>query len=371
MRIEDPLILGAGPAGCAAAIVLAQGGAQPVLLDRQAEVSDTICGGFLSWRTAAQLLALGIDLPALDAHPVTRLRLIAGSRIAEVNLPGTAWGLSRRTLDTAMRKRAVEAGAVLEIDTIRNLAGTLAVGQRQEWHGSALFLASGKHDVRRAPRPRSAADPAMGLRLRTRPSPALAQELAATIELHLFAGGYAGIVMQEDGTANICLALRKSLLTGAGGDPRQLLEQLSTANPALARRLEPGWHAARIDCIAAVPYGWIARETQHGLFRLGDQAAVIPSLAGEGMGIAIASGTAAAARFLASGPAAAPAFQQAFASAAVRPVQMARLARRLAESPLGQRAGLALAAALPAFAGLLMDSTRIALPETKPPLSCT
>ena len=57
--MDAPLILGAGPAGCAAAIVLAKGGAQPMLLDRDEAVGDPLCGGFLSWRTLEQLQALG------------------------------------------------------------------------------------------------------------------------------------------------------------------------------------------------------------------------------------------------------------------------------------------------------------------------
>ncbi len=68
---------------------------------------------------------------------------------------------------------------------------------------------------------------------------------------------------------------------------------------------------------------------------------------------------------------AAPVFQRAFARAAARPVRVARLARSLAESPLGHHAGMALLRALPAFAVLLMDSMRIAMSESNPPLSCT
>ncbi len=362
MRHPHPLILGAGPAGCAAAITLAQAGAQPLLIDRQAQAGDALCGGFLSWRTAAQLAGLGINPQALGAHWVMRLALFAGSRIARAPLPAPAWGLSRRTLDNALRRRALACGAQLAIDTVRRIEGTTAVGQKHDWHGAALFLATGKHDLRGALRPRTAADPALGLRLRLAPSAALAQELDGTIELHLFDGGYAGIVLQEDGTANLCLALRKSLLVGAGGDPQALLAGLARAHPAFAARLEPGWEAARIDGLGAVPYGWIARQTVPGLFRMGDQAAVIPSLAGEGMGIALASGTAAARACLAGGGAAAPAFQRDFARAARGPLRLAGLARRLAESPLAQPAALRIMGAVPALAGLLMDRTRVPLP---------
>ena len=80
MRRTAPLILGAGPAGCAAAIALAEAGAAPILLDRDEEARDQLCGGFLSWRTVAQLRALGVDPARLGARRVERLALFAGER---------------------------------------------------------------------------------------------------------------------------------------------------------------------------------------------------------------------------------------------------------------------------------------------------
>ncbi|MEC7399713.1 MAG: NAD(P)-binding protein [Pseudomonadota bacterium] len=38
--MSAPLILGAGPAGCAAAITLAEQGHTPILIDRDAKVGD-------------------------------------------------------------------------------------------------------------------------------------------------------------------------------------------------------------------------------------------------------------------------------------------------------------------------------------------
>ncbi|MEO5705533.1 MAG: FAD-dependent monooxygenase [Alteraurantiacibacter sp.] len=365
MRLTSPLILGAGPAGCAAAIVLARAGARPLLLDRSEQPGDALCGGFLSWRSVEQLAALGVSPQGLGAHRVTGLRVFAGRQQAQAALPAPSWGLSRRALDTALRHKALAAGAELAVDTIREVRGLVAHGSR-DWQGDALLLASGKHDVRGQPRPRTDADPALGLRLRVTPSPALRRELAGMIELHLFDGGYAGIVLQENGTANLCLAIRKSRLTRAGGNPRALLENLARQHPRFAERLEPGWQAERIETIGAVPYGWIARETLPGLFRLGDQAAVIPSLAGEGMGVAMASGAMAAQAWLVGGAAAAPAYQRQLARTARHPLAVARTARALAESPLAQPLALGLVRALPGLASLLLAHTRIAAP----PLSC-
>ena len=126
--------------------------------------------------------------------------------------------------------------------------------------------------------------------------------------------------MQEDGSANACLAVHRSRLREAGG-PDALLHRIAAETPALAARLEHGWGA--IDAVANVPYGWRTGDTSAGLFRLGDQAAVIPSLAGEGIGIALASGYSGAQALVAGGPAGSVAWQRAFARAVARPVRNA------------------------------------------------
>jgi flavin-dependent dehydrogenase len=359
MRRTAPLILGAGPAGCSAAIVLAQAGAPPLLLDSEAEVGDPLCGGFLSWRTAAQLRRLGIDPAALGARPVDRLALVAGGSEAVIPLPGHAYGLSRHALDEALRGRALALGAKLEIDSARGIEGLEVIGRERRWTGDGLFLATGKHDVRGLARPRRAPDPALGLRLRL-PASALRDRLiGGRIELHAFRGGYAGVVLQEDGRANLCLAVRKSLLARHGREPAQLLAGLAASHPALAERLGADWHKLAIETIGAVPYGWLARTTDPGLFRLGDQAAVIPSLAGEGIGIALASGTMAARAWLERGAAGAGDYQQRLAAVARRPMAAGALARHLAESPLATRLGLGLARHLPRLLRTLMEASRI------------
>jgi len=351
-----PLILGAGPAGCAAAITLAQAGAAPVLLDRDAEGRDPLCGGFLSWRTMEQLRALGIDPTRLGASRVDRVTLFTRETATTLPLPSPAFGLSRHALDNALRQRALVVGAELEVDTARGIEGITVLGRHREWSSDGLFLATGKHDVRGLARPRQSRDPALGLRLRLAPSPARRLLLARSIELHLFRGGYAGIVLQEDGSANVCLALRKSRL---GGDPAALLASLAERHPAFAERLGSDWQDRPIESIGAVPYGWIARSTAPGLFRLGDQAAVIPSLAGEGIAIALTSGAMAAGYWLERGPEGASAYQHALARRAAGPVRAARLARMLAESQLGARLGLALAQRIPPVLRALIEASRI------------
>ena len=355
--MSRPIVLGAGPAGSVAALQLARGGAQPILIDRDADVGDAICGGFLSWRTAQALRALDCDPVALGARRVTRLRLFAGAREAQAALPEPGYGLSRHALDSALRKLAVENGAQLEIDRARSVLPGAIKGERQIWESPGIFLATGKHDVRGRSRPRGAGDHAVGLRVRLPASAQGERLIGEAIELHLFEGGYAGVVLQEDGSANVCLALRKSALVDAGGDPWRLLRRVAERNPAFADRLASSAGDLPVDTIGAVPYGWIARDTQEGIYRLGDQAAVIPSLAGEGMAIAIASGEAAAQAYL-NGQAA-PEFQRRFAQRAVRPVRVAEQLWHAAERPFGAASMIVISRALPALAGLAMRASRI------------
>lgn len=350
-----PVIIGAGPAGTAAAITLARAGARPLLLDRQREAGDALCGGFLSWRTLDTLARLG--LPDPGGHPVDRLRLFAGDQVAEAPLPRPAAGLSRARLDAMLRARAIAEGAVLEGGvTVKSLEhGRITLHDGSELAPGALFVATGKHDLRGLGRPR---DPhqTVGIRVRLAPGDALTRLAAGAIELHLFRDGYCGLVLQEGGRGNLCLAVRRERLRESGGTPMTLLRQWAEESPHFADRL--ALVDGEADAIGAVPYGWIARTGSAGLYRLGDQAAVIPSLAGEGNGIALASGMRAARAWLRGEDGAH--YQAAMARAAARPVRTAWLLWRLAEHPWSARRMTGLAGIAPWLAGRLAGQTRIA-----------
>jgi len=350
-------VLGAGPAGSVAALLLARSGKQPILIDRDARIGDAICGGFLSWKTAAVLRALGCDPVALGAHRANRLRLFAGEKMSETLLPEQGFGLSRHSLDTALRDAAVAAGAELVIERAREVGPGRIVTDFREWRTEGLFLATGKHDVRGEARPRGSKDPALGLRIRMPSSPERTKLIDDAIELHLFEGGYAGIVLQEDGSANICLAVNKSAMAKAGGKPHDLLRAYAERAPAFAKRLGDLEGDESIDTIGSVPYGWIARTTEAGVYRLGDQAAVIPSLAGEGMSIALASAKDAVAAFC--GGTCGPDYQAAFARRAARPVRTAAALWRVSETRRGGPIVTAMAGRLPEFARLVMRWSRI------------
>lgn len=362
--MTDAIVIGAGPAGAAAAIGLARAGAKVVVLERARETGDALCGGFLSWQSLARLDALGIDRTALGGQQVGRVRLFAGSRRSETRLPQAAMGVSRRRLDTVLQAAAVTAGADLQ----RGVHATMIDGHTVQTRDGAtlaapsLFLASGKHGFRGEPREPALwqqHDPVMGLRLRLPPHPALDRLIGDTVELHLFDRGYAGLVRQEDGSANLCLATHKSRLDEADGDPAALLRALGAVHPELGERLAYADWSQSIDAIGHVPYGWRTADTEPGLFRLGDQAGVIPSLAGEGMGLALASGDAAVAAWRHGGADAAPTFQRQLALRMARPFTIANAVWRAGENPRTAGVLTSLASSFPSLVRWMSQATRI------------
>ncbi len=357
MRRTPVLIAGGGPAGAAAAIVLARDGARPVVVDRGTGPRDLVCGGFLGWDALAALRALGIEPAALGARPITRLRLVAAGRVVEAALPHAAAGLSRRTLDAALLEAAGTAGAeVRGGQVIRAVEDrTLRLANGADMAGEALFLATGKHEVRGAGRPTGGRGLSVGLRAALPVDAARSAALAGTIELHFVEGGYAGLLLQEDGRTNFCLSIETARVARAGG-AAALIDALGRAYPRLGARLDG--YKGPFQAVAGVPYGWRATAAEApGVWRIGDQAAVIASLAGDGVAIALTSGASAATAFLAGSGAGA--WQRGFARRSARPLMLAETLRFAAERPAGQRALAALAGWSPALARLAARLTRI------------
>lgn len=364
MTALQAIVVGAGPAGSATAIGLARAGANILLLERARDTGDALCGGFLSWRSLARLDALGIDRAVLGGQVVTHVRLFAGRHHSESALPAPAMGISRRRLDGVLQAVATQAGAALERGVRATAIGEGGVRTRDGAMLSAptVFLAAGKHGFRGFPREPAAwqrGDPVMGLRLRLPSNAVLDRLVGDAVELHLFDRGYAGLVRQEDGSANLCLAVHKSRLDAAGGDPAALLRVLGDAHAPLGERLAHADWARAIDAIGHVPYGWRTRETAPGLYKLGDQAGVIPSLAGEGMGLAFASAEGAVAAWRRGGAGAAPAFQHRLAGRMTRPFAIANAIWRAGEIPRTAGVMAGMASLFPPLVRMMSRATRI------------
>ena len=123
------------------------------------------------------------------------------------------------------------------------------------------------------------------------------------MELVLFEGGYAGLLLVEANAANLSLVVSTDRLARARGAWEGLLASLQAECPALARRLAGATPLrARPLAISRLPYGFIhapRAADPPDLYRLGDQAAVIPSLTGDGVALALHTARRGAEAFLA------------------------------------------------------------------------
>ncbi len=107
----DVAIVGAGPAGSAAAIVLARAGARVALLERARFPRDKTCGDGLSDDAQQALARLGVaEAIGARAHCVPRAEVTApGGTLLTVD--GPFWTLRRAQFDMELARAAVDAGA--------------------------------------------------------------------------------------------------------------------------------------------------------------------------------------------------------------------------------------------------------------------
>jgi len=328
---DEVLILGGGVAGCAASIALARKGRGVTLIEREPTPRHKVCGEFLSGEALEDLHALGIDVASLGAVPINYVRLAAARRAAEAPLPFPAASLTRKALDTALIAEAVLAGVRIERGrSVQSLSRTTtnlwraSLDDGTTYEAPTVFLATGKHDLRGHGRPK---DPHqwVAFKMYYRLSPAQTTELADASELTLYAGGYGGIQPVEDGITNFCCVVQRRYFARAGLRWEGLLAKMQQDCPHLAMRLrgaEP--LLEKPITVTHIPYGYLRRSTEEGLYCIGDQAAVIPSFTGDGISIALHTARRATAAYLAAEPA--PVFQPKLRSAMLPQMRLAEVA---------------------------------------------
>ncbi len=116
-RRFDVLVVGAGPAGSTAALVLARAGASVALLDKAHFPRDKACGDLIGPRGLQVLTDLRIPVP--PGSDIGSMLVVGptGRRVVlpcfdGVTYPGRARATTRTVFDDALRTAALEAGAV-------------------------------------------------------------------------------------------------------------------------------------------------------------------------------------------------------------------------------------------------------------------
>ncbi len=316
MSHTDIVVIGAGPAGAAAAIRAARNGATVRVFDKAPYGRDKVCGDGLTPRAVAALNELAIDLA--DAHRIAGLRMIANRTVRELPWPsgtrfpdhGAVW--PRRRLDAALIDAAAEAGAevVWETEALPEFAGGRVIGVKADGHvhtADMVIAASGAPGaVARMLGAERVDDEPFGLAIRTyAESPRHASEhLEACLTLRDENGtpvpGYGWMFPAGDGTVNIGVG---ALSTMKGFKKLNLNRLLSSYRELVNDAWELGPNLER-------PMAWrlpmsARRRHGQGWVAIGDAAGLVNPMNGEGIDYGLESGMLAADLFL-DDPASAP-----------------------------------------------------------------
>ncbi len=256
-------ILGAGPAGSAAAIAALQAGAGVEIFERSRLPRHKVCGEFLTPEIAAALDALDAwsefdrEMPAR----VDRAALWFGTRRKTWKLAEAGWGLSRYTLDLLLLRRAERLGAVLRGGGFEERAPAVLASGRA---GRA------QRGVRRFGFKAHFSGPA-----------------DSAVELFFFEGGYVGVSAVERGLTNVCGLAREDLLAAHGFD----FDELTASHRPLAERLRPLSRTMKWLAAGPVTFERRFRETPgEGIYPAGDALAFVDPFTGTGITAALVTG---------------------------------------------------------------------------------
>ena len=146
----DVAIIGAGPAGAIAAVHLAAGGHQVLLLDKDHFPRKKICGDGLLEDAVRCIDAAGAgESVRRHGHIMHMASVFSPSRI-EVKIPGRYITIKRYLLDTLIAQRAVEAGAVFAAGKVERITvepdetvSFIAAGIARQFNARIAIVATG------------------------------------------------------------------------------------------------------------------------------------------------------------------------------------------------------------------------------------
>ncbi len=320
----DAVVVGAGPAGSIAALVLARSGARVALADKAAFPRDKACGDLVGPRGVQVLADLGLRVP--DAGQGSDLLAVGPSgrrsrlpAFTGRSYPGHGIIVPRLALDHALREAAVAAGAVPVRARITAVEASgdgrvdaVIASDGQRLAGKVIIAADGAlSPVARLAGMLEEETALWGFAIRAYvpaevPLPLLVLLDASPWRIY---PGYGWLFPGEDGQANVGIGV--GLGGGRGRAPLRddlaRLVALLGQHGDLSRDARPG----------PVMGGWLrmggtgAPPAAGNVLLAGDAAGLINPLQGEGIGPAMVSARLAAEAVLADPARAAPAYAEA------------------------------------------------------------
>ena len=299
----DVVILGAGVAGAAAAILAAKRGLKTLLVDSKSFPREKVCGGCLNLRSQASLDRLDVlqHIATAGAVRIESMQLKVLKTEAQWPIPAML-SVRRSTLDAILVEKAIGCGSKFLDRTIGSLAassadsGTSTRSVRLQKDGdtvvvatNSVLVASGltRSSIRQEDQgnwpANVASDSRIGVQCLIPESQAV---LFADGCLHMLVGhqGYVGICKTDGGLVDIAAAIDPSSIPERGGI-RQVVQGILA---------ECGVNDIELpdkDQWLATPSltRFSSRVSDHRVFLIGDAIGYVEPFTGEGMSWALTS----------------------------------------------------------------------------------
>lgn len=290
-RVYDLAVLGAGPAGSAAAITSARAGAKVILLEQSRFPRHKVCGEFVSPESLGLLRGLlGASHSLIcDAPRIGRSRLYLDGRTVELPIVPEAASIPRFAMDEALWNLARESGVKCCDGTVVETAerkgecfAVLANGFTIE--ARAVINATGRWS--RLPRT------ALKLAHATQREKWIGvkahfeeENAPQSVDLYFFEGGYCGVQPVSASRVNACAMVKAEVASN--------LQQVFAQHATLRTRSE-GWRIAT-EPVSTAPLIFATVEpVEKEMFFAGDAAGFVDPFTGDGISLALHSGTLAA-----------------------------------------------------------------------------
>jgi menaquinone-9 beta-reductase len=353
---------------------LQQAGRQVALVERRVHPTNKLCGEFLSADGVASLRRLGLHTASFTNVPSIGEVLISSvsGRCWQNPLPMPGLGWSRQKMDHTLIERCRRIG----VDVIQGLRIESVHGNDDHGYdirGSSTMRprtlktrfvigAFGRRAVlhRKLGRQKSApASRPMAFKLHI-PGGCT----PGRVELHMFPGGYVGLCEIENRQSNLCLLTDTDVFRRAGSNYERFCKEHLMLNPVLRQRLDalrPSWQD--VVAVANLTFGPQPR-TMSGVLMVGDAAASISPLCGDGMSMALRTGELVAPlvhRFLneeLSGQALRQAYDQRWQQEFSRRLRLGSVIQHLFFKPFLSQAAMTLLQSCPSIGQQLIKWTR-------------
>jgi geranylgeranyl reductase family protein len=345
----DVVVVGAGPAGIAAALTAREHGLAVLMVDRAVFPRDKTCGDGLTTQALRLLEGLDVDVPALPGYEPVHETVCVSPSGHEVVLPLPGTGaysgvITRLELDAALVVRAREAGVELRegaelvglTETATGIRAELADGTQLD--AGHVIAADGHWSrVRRLREPDAPADLGTWHAFRQYFRGVDERRQFVLFERDLLPG-YAWVFPLPDGRANVGFGV----LRGAGVTGKKLKQLWPDllARPSMRRVLGAGATPEDAHRAWPIPASYDPNRLTDGrVLYVGDAAGVVDPMTGEGIAQALETGILAGRAIAAGGGTTtiAATYRRAVARSLGRDLRFAHTLQHVLRTPLGAR----------------------------------